>query len=1026
MDNFVKTLIEEVKSQGVFDEFRFNCCLADVDTKPAYQNVRNRVETAVKEFLSKQHWTPDTNKVQLRERLRKHLLDSDVLDKGVDHIVDQVVNPKVATIFEPKIESIAYKYLGITPPPPPTNPPPRPPLLPAPPLPPYTGHGLGHMNGGSLLKVETTASLLPTDLEQISPDSDRATVKSDARDDSKDDDLPPGVDMDDILDEDDATSPAFEPASSIKEDTNNASLNTSDSVRDVKELANDSRDAGASQASQLSQVSSDSRLTIASTDAPQQSSTNNSVELTTNIAASMSEEAQMPKFNENSNDASDNSGRQLHFDIKQDAITFEGTERRNSLSQCSNGGAAALSIEDAIMSEVKANINDACDNPLETIPKPSPEPIKTESNFGLFTESKHNSQPMIPKESTTPIPQFPPLPEEPPLPEIKPELPPTEDAKAEEAEPVATTLPTLSDEINKSVELTASPASASSSSQTKKPSQSRDKDKRQHSHSRSDDKQRRKSRERERDHDKSRSKTSSSSKHSSSHSTHSSSSKHRSSSSKNDKSSTTSTSSRSNHDSTSSSKRSSSRHESSSSAHKKHKSSSSGSRSERDRAKSRDSRETHNHSHHSRSHNGSGSSSSSSKRERERDRERDRNKSSSNSTSNSASNSIAAVIQDDHNEVKAKLLKRHSNDSNDEPPGSSSKSHSDSAVSRTKENSTDAAVQNESKPAESSGTNGTNGTNGTTSNNDSAELVAASNVVIVSDMLQQSTASFVELSGGGAAQKPAEEDNKTEATENEAKQAAEKSMELENIGPTSKSPEPIVEPAVEPVEEAVVEPATEPVEASAEAEMLPTETESVEEIPEEVSPQPEDETEAVVDAVADPQNAESIKKAISLKDETEVKVTADSITHFEQDAEEFKVRLQLIEQHIKDRRQLVNVLSELGDTGCPRRSVSKRRLSSEASSSKEQSNFSSSSSSTAGSPNAKAKRTRRDEAKTSPTPSEISVNSKENEEHEKGDLSGRRLSQKLCQQQRYTNDDLYKPRPVLSQRSRRRGLDSIL
>jgi len=75
MDNFVKTLIEEVKSQGVFDEFRFNCCLADVDTKPAYQNVRNRVETAVNDFLAKQQWTPDTNKVQLRERLRKHLLE---------------------------------------------------------------------------------------------------------------------------------------------------------------------------------------------------------------------------------------------------------------------------------------------------------------------------------------------------------------------------------------------------------------------------------------------------------------------------------------------------------------------------------------------------------------------------------------------------------------------------------------------------------------------------------------------------------------------------------------------------------------------------------------------------------------------------------------------------------------------------------------------------------------------------------------------------------------------------------------
>jgi len=112
----------------------------------------------------------------------------------VDQIVDQVVNPKVATIFEPKIESIVYKYLGITPPPPP---PPRPTMLPAPPLPPFAGHMNG--SGSSLLNVETTAGLLPTDLEQISPDSDRATVKSDL----KDDELPPGVDDED-------TSPSYE------------------------------------------------------------------------------------------------------------------------------------------------------------------------------------------------------------------------------------------------------------------------------------------------------------------------------------------------------------------------------------------------------------------------------------------------------------------------------------------------------------------------------------------------------------------------------------------------------------------------------------------------------------------------------------------------------------------------------------------------------------------------------------------------------------------------------------------------
>ncbi|XP_034487416.1 biorientation of chromosomes in cell division protein 1-like 1 [Drosophila innubila] len=1041
MDNFVKTLIEEVKSQGVFDEFRFNCCLADVDTKPAYQNVRNRVETAVNDFLAKQHWTPDTNKVQLRERLRKHLLDSDVLDKGVDHIVDQVVNPKVATIFEPKIESIAYKYLGITPPPPPTNPPPRPPLLPAPPLPPYAAHALGHMNGGgNMLKVETTASLLPTDLEQISPDSDRATFKSDLRDDSKDDELPPGVDDIDDMDYDETTSPAFEPAASIKEEINNGSLNTSDSIKDVKELANDSRDAGASQASQLSQVSSDSRLTIASTDAPQPTSTNNSVELTSNIAANMSEEAQMPKFNENSSETNENSGRQLHFDIKQDAITFEGTERRNSLSENTNGGNThAILIEDAIMCEMKANVDDVKSVTKEPTPDPIPDQLtiraeqQSENTFSLFSDSTANSQ--NPKDSLTATPQESELPE---VPEIKEDLTKPDEAKATEPEVASTTLPIPLEEL-KLAELTTSPASASSSSQTKKHSHSRDKDKRHHSQSHSDEKQRRKSRERERErdreHDKSRGKTSSSSKHSS----QSSSSKHRSSSSKYEKSSTSTTSSRSNHES-STSKRSTSRHESS--THKKHKSSSSSSRSDRDRTKSRETRESH--SHHSRSHNGSSSTLSTSKRS-DRDRERDRNKSSSNSTSNSASNSInppaSAVIQDDHNEVKAKLQKRHSNDSNDEgkPPGASGKSPPESTESQTKETRTDSSAQN-GKPTETNGTNGTND-NHTPSNNDSVdEIVDAGNVIIVSDILQQSTVSFIELSSAIAPLVSAEDMNKPEEKETHSKPALQVVESAETEPPTT-STEPVVEPeiksATEPKSDVANEPTVEPVIPDPDPE-IPAKIECAQEIstesntPDNSFVEPSVDTNLEETAIAadiapnlEPINESSSVKSIPSQPNNE---SGETFTHFEENAEEFNARLQLIEHNIKDLRMLLNVFSEAEDTSFPRRNSAKRRLSSEASSSKEHSSSSFSSSSSV-SPNAKVKRTRRDDAKTSPTPSEISVNSKENEElekHDKGDLSSRRLSQKLCQQQRYTNDDLYKPRPLLSQRSRRRGLDSIL
>lgn len=63
-------MFSTVKSEGLFDQFRREC-LADVDTKPAYQNLQHRVESAVSLFLDKQTWSSQLNKNQLREKLRK-------------------------------------------------------------------------------------------------------------------------------------------------------------------------------------------------------------------------------------------------------------------------------------------------------------------------------------------------------------------------------------------------------------------------------------------------------------------------------------------------------------------------------------------------------------------------------------------------------------------------------------------------------------------------------------------------------------------------------------------------------------------------------------------------------------------------------------------------------------------------------------------------------------------------------------------------------------------------------------------
>uniref|UniRef100_A0A1B6KN32 BOD1/SHG1 domain-containing protein n=1 Tax=Graphocephala atropunctata TaxID=36148 RepID=A0A1B6KN32_9HEMI len=104
-------IVTHLKSQGIFDQFRREC-MADVDTKPAYQNLRQRVEGSVAAFLKMNPWRPDMNKNQLRDNLRKHIQSGGFLDIGVDRIVDQVVNPKIYSMFLPKVEEVVQNCMG--------------------------------------------------------------------------------------------------------------------------------------------------------------------------------------------------------------------------------------------------------------------------------------------------------------------------------------------------------------------------------------------------------------------------------------------------------------------------------------------------------------------------------------------------------------------------------------------------------------------------------------------------------------------------------------------------------------------------------------------------------------------------------------------------------------------------------------------------------------------------------------------------------------------------------------------------
>lgn len=224
------------------------------------------------------------------------------LENGVTRIVDQVVEQKMDYI-KSKVEEILYEYVGIEKP----------------------------IKKEKIEPLEVkTEGFLPTDLEQVSPDSDKKSSVSDSFNvaDIKNEEI-----EEEIVEDEDFESPAFEPIESILLEKNENSrhsnlsaisgLTSQDSLEEkpeepVEKMEIDQQNVEQQQDSQLSQISS-----------IQDMSQEAAVE---SVPMPIEDDAQMPplpaeKPEEPSKNEIEPEPEKSQFDLQKNSIEFTGNER---------------------------------------------------------------------------------------------------------------------------------------------------------------------------------------------------------------------------------------------------------------------------------------------------------------------------------------------------------------------------------------------------------------------------------------------------------------------------------------------------------------------------------------------------------------------------------------------------------------------------------------------------------------------------------------------------------------------------